>query len=139
MDTDHTRPAGASDRLVEAVGKISEALEATERARGHLYAFHQLTGGADFTLDEAVSSLREEGHDELAELISAELIGRNVLAGRWTFQIVEEYDDGYYATFKSLEKRIRDELMQGRRHVFEAELKEQRRTHGKSGHASRPD
>ncbi|NMN94694.1 hypothetical protein [Antrihabitans stalactiti] len=139
MEPDHARPAGASDRLVAAAGKVSEALEATEQARGHLYAFHQLTGGADFTLDKAVSLLREEGEDELADLVTTELIGRNVLAGRWTFQIVEEYDDGYYANFKSVEKKIRDTLMDGRRHVYESELKEKRRTHGRSGHSSRPD
>jgi hypothetical protein len=138
MGTDHTRPAGASDGIVEAVGKLSEALEATEQARGHLYAFHQLTGGADFTLDEAVSKLREEGEDELADLVSTELIGRNAISGRWTFQIVEEYDDGYYATFKDVEKRVRDALMEGRRHVYESEIKEKRRTHGRSGHESRP-
>ena len=138
MGTDHTRPAGASDGIVEAVGKLSEALEATEQARGHLYAFHQLTGGADFTLDEAVSTLRAEGEDELADLVSTELIGRNAISGRWTFQIVEEYDDGYYATFKDVEKRVRDALMEGRRHVYESEIKEKRRTHGRAGHESRP-
>ncbi|WP_278255253.1 NAD(P)H-binding protein [Nocardioides convexus] len=31
---------------------------------------------------------------------SASPVGRNVLQGRWTFQVVEEYDDGYYAAFK---------------------------------------
>ena len=31
------------DRTVEAVGKLTEALETVERARGHLYSFHQLS------------------------------------------------------------------------------------------------
>jgi hypothetical protein len=39
---------------VEAVGKLTEALETTEIARGHLYAFHQLTGSADFKVEEAI-------------------------------------------------------------------------------------
>ena len=30
--------------LDDAVGKATEALEYVERARGHLYAFHQLIG-----------------------------------------------------------------------------------------------
>lgn len=121
-----------------AVGRLSEALEATERARGHLYAFHQLTGGADGRLDEAVELLRAAGAPELAERVTAELIGRNVLAGRWTFQIVEEYDDGYYQPFRRLEEDVRAQLAGGRRHVYEAEMKERRRTRGQPHHEATP-
>ena len=58
------------------------------------------------------------------------LVGRNVLDGRWTFQVVEEFDDGYWSIFRDHERRVRDELQQGARHVFEAEMKEKRRTKG---------
>jgi hypothetical protein len=115
------RPAGASDAAVEAAGKVSEALETVEQARGHLYAFHQLTGRADLQLDAAETLLREEGHAELAEGISRELIGRNVLPGRWSFQIVEDYDDGYYRCFQEIERLVRNRLTGGHRHVYEAE------------------
>jgi hypothetical protein len=138
VDADHARPEGASDALVEANGTFSEALEYLERVRGHLYAFHQLVGHADMLLDDVVSSLRKAGRDDLAQVVQDELVGLNVLPGRWTFQIVEEFDDGYYATFTALEKRVRDETMQGRRHVLEAEMKQARRTHGRPGHEAGP-
>lgn len=138
-DNVHRRPAGTSDATVAGVGKLSEALETIEQARGHLYAFHQLTGRADGMLDHAVSLLRRAGHDDLAERVEHELIGRNVLPGRWTFQIVEEYDDGYYATFRRLERDARTALVGGRRHLYEAEMKERRRTSGLPGHEARPD
>jgi hypothetical protein len=134
LDAEHARPAGASDRLVAAVGAMSEALERVERARGALYTFHQLLGGADAQLDDVVTGLRAEGHHELADRIGDELVGLNVLAGRWTFQVVEEFDDGYYATFRDLERVVRDQTMGGRRHVLEAELKQRRRTRGRAGH-----
>ena len=60
------------------------------------------------------------------------------MQGRWTFQIVEEYDDDYYATFKRLEAAARDDLVGGRRHLFEAEMKEDRRTHGRPHHEAVP-
>ncbi|MEU4345352.1 hypothetical protein AB0H00_29560 [Nocardia sp. NPDC023852] len=135
----HRRPADVDDTTVAAVGKLSEALEAIERARGHLYAFHQLTGGGDRTLDGAVALLREAGHARYADLIEQQLIGRNVLPGRWTFQIVEEYDDGYYESFRRLEREVREGLLAGRRHVFEAEMRERRRTRGLAGHEATPD
>ncbi|GIE92753.1 hypothetical protein [Paractinoplanes rishiriensis] len=122
---------------VQALGKLSEALETVERARGHLYSMHQLTGTADFQLDEAVSLFMQAGHEDTAERIQRELIGRNVTPGHWTFQLVEEYDDGYYADFRAIERAARDELAQGRRHLHEAELKERRRTHGRAGHEAR--
>ncbi len=138
VDDAHTRPAGASDATVAALGKLSEALEVVEDARGRLYGFHRLTGRADLALGEAVEMLREAGHTELADRIDTDLVGRNVLAGRWTFQVVEEFEDGYYAAFKEHERAAREELMDGKRHVFEAEMKQDRRTHGRPGHEATP-
>lgn len=135
---EHQRPDGVSDATVSALGKLSEALEVVEHARGHLYAFHRLCGTADLTLGAAVAELRDAGHSTLAEQVERDLVGRNVLDGRWSFQVVEEYDDGYYAAFKGAEQRARDELVEGKRHLFEAEMKEDRRSHDRPGHAAAP-
>jgi hypothetical protein len=136
---DHRRPDGVRDDTVEALGKLSEALEVVENARGYLYAFHRLSGTADLTLGEAVDLLRKAGHEEIADGLETQLVGRNVLGGRWTFQVVEEYDDGYYAAFKNLEAGARNTLAEGRRHLFEAEMKEERRTHGRQHHEAVPE
>lgn len=139
MDEKHLRPPGATDADVEAAGKLTEALETLERARGHLFSLHQLIGEADLALDDVIATLRSAGHDDLADGIREDLLGRNVLAGRWTFQLVEEFEDGYYARFREHERAVRDALLDGRRHVFEAEMKEDRRTHGRPGHESTPE
>lgn len=123
---------------VEAVGKLTEALETTEIARGHLYAFHQLTGSADFKVEEAIDLLARAGHRDLAERLERELLGRNVLPGRWTFQVVEEYDDLYYYPFRELERETR-KLTGGHRHLYEAGLKRDRRTPGEPGHEATPE
>jgi hypothetical protein len=138
-DQAHTAPPGVDDATVEAVGRLTEALETVERARGHLYSFHQLTGEADFKIGDAADQLREAGHTELADRLSTEIVGRNVLPGRWTFQIMEEYDDGYWEPLRAAERGVREQLVGGRRHLAEARLKEQRRTHGQPGHERRPD
>ncbi|MFC0005410.1 hypothetical protein [Micromonospora siamensis] len=137
-DEAHRRPAGVSDETVAALGKLSEALETVERVRGHLYSLHQLVGHADLMLDEAVEKFRAAGHPEIADRIATELLGRNVIAGRWTFQIVEDFDDGYYALFRQVDRDARDELVDGMRHLYEAEMKEERRTRGLPGHEARP-
>jgi hypothetical protein len=132
------RPEGIDDATVEAVGVVSEALEFVERARGQLYAFHQLMGHADLLLGEACDKLREAGHEAVADRLETEVVGRNVLYGRWTFQIVEEFDDNYWTLFRDHERRVREELQQGARHVFESDMKDRRRTRGKPGHERRP-
>jgi len=93
---------------------------------------------ADLALGDAVALLREAGHPELADRIETDLVGRNVLTGRWTFQVVEEFDDGYYAAFRDHERVAREALMDGKRHVYEAEMKQDRRTHGRPGHEATP-
>ncbi|MRK02504.1 hypothetical protein GEV27_13345 [Aeromicrobium sp. S22] len=138
-DDAHTRPAGVDDATVDAMGKLSEALEAVEEARGHLYAFHRRCGTADLMLGDAVELLRAAGHGETADRIESELVGRNILEGRWSFQVVEDYDDHYYAAFRDHERRAREELVGGLRHLFEAEMKEDRRTHGRRHHEATPE
>ena len=137
-DNTHDRPPDTSEDAVAAAGKVSEALEWIERARGRLYDFHQLIGHADFLLDDAAELLERAGREDMAARLRTDIIGRNVLPGRWTFQIVEEFDDCYYEPVQSSEAAVRQELTGGRRHVFESELKEKRRTPGRPGHERRP-
>ncbi|BBB01939.1 hypothetical protein RVR_9580 [Actinacidiphila reveromycinica] len=137
-DPRHRPPEGLGDELVEALGTLSKALETVERARGRLYDFHQLMGGADLTLGKAVDQLRQAGARAEADALEREIVGRNVLPGMWTFQIVEVYDDSYYRPFSDLERQVRERLADGRRHLYEARMKEERRTPGHPDHTARP-
>ena len=138
IDPAHARPEGTVDEIVAAVGKLTEALERVQRARGHLYEFHQLIGGADEKVGQAADWLEEAGETEWAQRLRTEMVGRNVLQGRWTFQVIEEFDDGYYADIVEIEEAARDEFMAGRRHVYESEMKERMRTPGREGHEPLP-
>jgi hypothetical protein len=138
LDDAHQRPDGVDDATVEAVGTVSEALEWLERARGRLYDFHQMVGHLDLKMGEAVEQLRRCGHEQEAALLECEVVGRNVLDGRWTFQVIEEFDDLYYEPIRAVERRVRGDLVAGRRHIFEAEMKEGRRTRGRTGHERAP-
>jgi len=138
MDERHRRPEGTSDETVAAVGKATEALEWVERARGSLYDFHQLMGHADALFGEAADDLAAAGHDAEAAELRTRIVGRNAIDGRWSFQIVEEYDDLYWSAVRAAEQRLRDHLLAGRRHVFESEMKDDRRSAGRAHHDRRP-
>ena len=109
-DPEHQRPSGLDDETVAGVGKLTEALEWIERAKGRLFDFHQMIGHADAMIEEAADQLASAGHPGIADRLRAEIIGRNVLYGRWTFQVVEEFEDVYYGPVRAEEKLVRDEL-----------------------------
>jgi len=136
--SEHQPVEDVSDETARGVGKLSEAFEYIERAKGHLYSFHQLMGRADLLVGEAAEVLRAEGYTEFADRLSTELVGRNVLDGRWTFQIVEEFDDTYYDFFRRTEIDARS-LTGGVRHLHEARMKERRRTEGQPHHDEDPE
>ena len=135
--TDRSRP-DLDDDTVAALGKLSEALETVEQARGLLYGFHQLTGKADLLLQEAVQEFRDAGHTEIADDLERDLVGRNVIADRWTFQVVEDFDASYWSTFRAFDQRAREELADGDRHVLEARMKQRERTAGHPRHEAGP-
>jgi hypothetical protein len=137
-DPDHRAPEGVDEATIRAVGKITAALEVADQARGYLYGFHRLVGRADNELQEALDDLEDAGHGDLAAALRAEVVGRNVIEGRWSFQVVEDFDDGYWTRFRDAERTVREQLVGGRRHVYESTMKERNRTNGRRGHESRP-
>ena len=137
MTADRSRP-DLDDTTVEGLGKLSEALETIEQARGQLYGFHQHSGKADLLLQDAVELFRKAGHTQLADDLDRDLVGRNVIADRWTFQIVEDYDASYWSVFRAFDERARTELSDGDRHVYEARMKQRERTAGHPAHEAGP-
>ena len=138
LSEDNVRPSGTSDAIVAAVAKASEAFEYVERVRGHLFSLHQLMGRADFLFEDAADELLAAGATPWAARFKREIVGRNVLDGRWTFQVVDEFDRVYYRPVLEAFLALEEALLEGRHHVYESELKEERRTRSLAGHDARP-
>jgi hypothetical protein len=117
------RPAGTSDATVAALGKLGEAVETVEHARGLLYGFHRLCGSADLALQDAVAQLHAAGHGELAAQIDEVLVGRDVIDGRWSFELVEAYDTQYWQVVREVCREARERAGVFEEHLFEAEMK----------------
>ena len=63
-------------------------------------------------------------HADLADEVERVLVGRDVVDGRWTFQIVEAYNSQYWQAFRDTEQWVRDRAGGAEPHLFEAELKQ---------------
>jgi len=116
----------STDDAAIAAARLGEALEYVERARGHLYDFHHHIGHADGMLDEVLTGLQKGGRGDLAALIRERVLGQDVLENRWTYQVVDEFDDGFYAAWREVVAQVRDEVPGGERHTWEAALRERR-------------
>ena len=116
--------AAGDPAVVDALGKLSAALEVVEEARGLLYAFHRRSGEADLGLQDALAALRACGGDAatVAGDVDAAVVGRDTHPGGWTYQLVEFFDDTYWSAFRDAEQHARDRLAGGVPHLFEARL-----------------
>jgi hypothetical protein len=121
----HPVPVGVDDETVAALGELSAAFEVVEEARGFLYAFHRRSGTADLGLQKAVDHLRRAGHHALADEIDQMLVGRDVLPGLWSFQIVETYDRTYYEAWQAAVEKAEHVAGGGAPHLAESGMKVQ--------------
>jgi hypothetical protein len=119
----HQRPPGLNDASVQALAALGKALEDMEDARGHLYSFHRLSGRADLDLQDAIEQFRAAGHGQVADAVREVLVGRDVLPGMWSFQIIEAYDAGYAEVFRTVERSVRASFGVTEPHLGEAEMK----------------
>ena len=74
--------------------------------------------------------LREAGHGNLADELAGNWVGRNVIPGMWTFELIEAFERTYYEVAVASELQVRETVMDGRQHIQEAERKVRRRQDG---------
>ncbi|WP_227133278.1 hypothetical protein [Halorubellus salinus] len=118
--------SGLSSVEIDALHEIDLGIEHLHRAHGHLVAFHHATGRGMDHLAEAEHRLREAGHDDLANAIRDDFLPRGVIEsahpddqGRWSYDILETYQDEFLDDIVAFGERASDEVADGQRHVKE--------------------
>jgi hypothetical protein len=107
----------------EALHSVELAVEWLHRAHGDLVGFHHKTGHAMDHLADAEGLLRDAGHDDLADAVRDEYLPRGVIDNdRWSYDVIETFQEGFLADLTDFEKRARDEVADGQRHVNEREM-----------------
>jgi hypothetical protein len=109
-----------SDEERDALHSIELGVEWLHRAHGDLVEFHHKTGHAMDHLAEAEQQLRDSGHTDLADALRDEYLPRGVIdEERWSYDVLETYQDGFLSKLTAFEERARGDVADGQRHVTE--------------------
>lgn len=104
----------------EALHRVTLGMEWLQRAHGHLLAFHHGVGHAMDHFAAAEPLLRDADHTDLADAIRDEYLPRGVVdEDRWSYDVVEDFEDGVLADMDAFETAVRTQLADGQRHVAE--------------------
>jgi hypothetical protein len=129
-----------SDRLElseeerDALHSIELGVEWLHRAHGNLVEFHHKTGHAMDHLAEAEGQLRACGHTDLADALRDEYLPRGVIdEERWSYDVLESYQDGFLSELTDFEERARGDVADGQRHVTERRQEREWKTRARDG------
>lgn len=111
------------DATVDAVHQKEQALKWMERAWGCLLECHHNVGHAQLTMLDAVDKLDVAGHGEMAHSLRTTVATDDVLPGRWTYQVVDEFRVRLLEATRRFEADLRERLAGGVRHRHEARQK----------------
>ena len=103
----------------DALHEFQLAIEYVYRAYGDLLAFHHQLGHAMDRLATGEEYLREAGHDEQANRLRDECLPSGAIDDRWTYELVEEFADGFLEEVTDFETDVREDLADGLEHVTE--------------------
>jgi hypothetical protein len=78
---------------------------------------------------DARDRLRAADHDEFANRLRDERLPAGVVDDRWTYELVEAFENGFLADTTAFEQAIRDALADGADHVTEREQQRRWRAH----------
>ena len=104
----------------EALHRVTLGREWLRRAHGELLAFHHSVGHGMDHFAAAERLLRDAGHTDLADRIRDEYLPTGVVdEDRWSYDVVEDFEDGVLADVEAFESVARERLADGQRHVAE--------------------
>lgn len=117
---DQPSPPDVSEAERAALHEVELGLEWLHRAHGHLVEFHHNTGHAMDHLSEAEVLLRAAGYVEFADALRDSYLPRGVIdEDRWSYDVLECFQEGFLDDISSFETSVREEIADGHRHVAE--------------------
>lgn len=120
MAVDKREASELSDTERSALHEVELGIEWLHRAHGALIEFHHNTGHAMDHFARAEVLFRESGEPALADALRDEHLPRGVVDGdRWSYDLLEDFQEGFLPEMVDFEEIARRTISDGRRHVTE--------------------
>lgn len=104
----------------EALHQVELGIEWLHRAHGALVEFHHNTGHAMDHFAQAEELFRSTEHRSLADELRTDHLPRGVVdSHRWSYDLLEDFDEGFLCEMVRFEERARQSIAGGMRHVAE--------------------
>lgn len=119
IDDSRGDPTALDETERQALHRVTLGMEWLRRAHGRLLSFHHNTGHAMDHFAAAEQLLDEAGYEELAAAIRTQHLPSGVVDDRWSYDVVETFEEGVLADIEAFEAEAREEIADGRHHVAE--------------------
>lgn len=120
MAVDERESSELSDAERSALHEVELGIEWLHRAHGALIEFHHNTGHAMDHFARAEALFRESGATDLADALRDEHLPRGVVDGdRWSYDLLEDFQEGFLPEMVEFENEARRMISDGQRHVAE--------------------
>lgn len=118
-DAPPSQDLGLSDAETNALHDLQLGIEHVNRAYGSLLEFHHELGRAMDRMADAEGDLRNAGHESWANDLRDVYLPAGAVDDRWTYELVDEFAEGFLTDITAFESTVRDELADGVTHVTE--------------------
>jgi hypothetical protein len=105
----------------DALHDMQLAVEHVYRGYGALLDFHHHLGRAMGKLHDAEGSLREAGHETVADELRDRHLPAGAIGDKWTYELVDEFRSGFLRDVTEFTDGVRADLVDGENHVTERE------------------
>jgi hypothetical protein len=102
-----------------ALHELQLGVEGLHRAYGHLLAFHHAIGRSMDHFAAAEPRLRAAGHTAHADAIRDRHLPAGVIDDRWSYELVEAFEAGFFEDVTAFESAVRADIAGGQAHVAE--------------------
>ena len=103
----------------EALHELQLGIENVYQGYGNLLDFHHAIGRGMDHLRDAEEILREAGHEERADMLRDEALPTGIIGGKWTYELVESFEQEFLSEVSGFEQEVREDLADGKGHITE--------------------
>lgn len=116
-----------TEKEIEALHQLQLGKEHIRKAYGQLLGCHHEVGRGMNKIKKATEILEDCEREDLSEEVGS-IVPANATSDRWTWEIVDDFEDNLLEDVLKTDKEVREELADGQRHINEEQMENMRKS-----------